>query len=131
MLLGGGALFSFLCVFFSFDNGVPSGLGLAAFFIGAGVGLGWLAKGLLRSPRPALALAASTEENALEHRILALAAATGRPLSIADVALHCNASLEQSKTALSQLVRAGVADVALDERNDLVYAITALGRGGT
>lgn len=130
------ALFSLLCIAFSFDDGLITGLFLALFFFGVGAGCAWIAYALIRplvrerSSPPAGRRLAAASASTLEHCILELAAALGRPLTVAEVALRCNVSIEQSKEALSALVRAGVADVALDERNDMVYAINALRRDG-
>ena len=57
----------------------------------------------------------------LENRILQLAAAKGCRLTVGMVALHCRASIEESREALEKMALQGAANVQVEDDGGIVY----------
>jgi hypothetical protein len=129
VLSGGFSLFSVLCLFYILTNfGQPDYGDVVGSTIAAFIFMGCIVAGLLGtwwSVRPQ-AQASIDGDAGLEQRILALASARGGSVTVAEVALICDASLRDSKSALRRMVGCGVAEVTIDARGDLVYTVTAL-----
>jgi hypothetical protein len=62
----------------------------------------------------------------LENRILQLADAKGRRLTVGMVALHCRASIEESRTALERMALQGAATVQVEDDGGIVYDFSDL-----
>ena len=57
----------------------------------------------------------------LENRILQLAEAKGCRLTVGMVALHCRASIEESRDALERMALQGAANVQVEDDGGIVY----------
>src|SRR5215218_8443163 len=62
----------------------------------------------------------------LENRILQLAEAKGRRLTVGMVALHCRASIEESRAALERMALQGAANVQVEDDGGIVYDFSDL-----
>jgi hypothetical protein len=62
----------------------------------------------------------------LENRILQLADAKGRRLTVGMVALHCRASVEESRAALERMALQGAANVHVEDDGGIVYDFSDL-----
>ncbi|MFL6337335.1 MAG: hypothetical protein ACJ754_28885 [Pyrinomonadaceae bacterium] len=62
----------------------------------------------------------------LENRILQLAAAKGCRLTVGMVALHCRASIEESRAALERMALQGAANVQVENDGGIVYDFSDL-----
>jgi hypothetical protein len=62
----------------------------------------------------------------LENRILQLADAKGRRLTVGMVALHCRASIEESRAALERMALQGAANVRVEDDGGIVYDFSDL-----
>jgi hypothetical protein len=62
----------------------------------------------------------------LENRILQLAEARGCRLTVPMVALHCRASIEESRAALERMVMQGVATPDVEDDGGIVYDFSDL-----
>jgi hypothetical protein len=62
----------------------------------------------------------------LENRILQLAAAKGCRLTVGMVALHCRASIEESRAALERMALQGAANVLVENDGGIVYDFSDL-----
>ncbi|HWS85669.1 MAG TPA: hypothetical protein VN282_01640 [Pyrinomonadaceae bacterium] len=62
----------------------------------------------------------------LENRILQLAAAKGCRLTVGMVALHCRASIEESREALERMALQGAASVQVEDDGGIVYDFSDL-----
>jgi hypothetical protein len=62
----------------------------------------------------------------LENRILQLADAKGCRLTVGMVALHCRASLEESRDALERMALQGAATVQVEDDGGIVYDFSDL-----
>lgn len=89
-------------------------LALSFFFAGTAVAGILLARHYLRKPpaRPNVQL---------ENRVLQLAYANQARLTVAQVALHCQVSIEESREALERMVTQGVATPQVDDDGTITY----------
>jgi hypothetical protein len=62
----------------------------------------------------------------LENRILQLAEAKGCRLTVGMVALHCRASIEESRAALERMALQGAANVQVEDDGGIVYDFSDL-----
>jgi hypothetical protein len=62
----------------------------------------------------------------LENRILQLAAAKGCRLTVGMVALHCRASIEESRAALERMALQGAATVQVENDGGIIYDFSDL-----
>jgi hypothetical protein len=62
----------------------------------------------------------------LENRILQLAEAKGCRLTVGMVALHCRASIEESRAALERMALQGAASVQVEDDGGIVYDFSDL-----
>ncbi len=62
----------------------------------------------------------------LENRILRLAEAKGCRLTVGMVALHCRASIEESRDALERMALQGAANVQVEDDGGIVYDFSDL-----
>lgn len=62
----------------------------------------------------------------LENRILQLAEAKGCRLTVGMVALHCRASIEESRAALERMALQGAANVQVENDGGIVYDFSDL-----
>lgn len=62
----------------------------------------------------------------LENRILQLAEARGCRLTVGMVALHCRASIEESRDALERMALQGAANVQVEDDGGIVYDFSDL-----
>ncbi len=62
----------------------------------------------------------------LENRILQLAAAKGCRLTVGMVALHCRASIEESRATLERMALQGAANVQVEDDGGIVYDFSDL-----
>ena len=62
----------------------------------------------------------------LENRILQLAEAKGCRLTVGMVALHCRASIEESREALERMALQGAASVQVEDDGGIVYDFSDL-----
>jgi hypothetical protein len=62
----------------------------------------------------------------LENRILQLANAKGCRLTVGMVALHCRASIEESRAALERMALQGAANVQVEDDGGIVYDFSDL-----
>jgi len=62
----------------------------------------------------------------LENRILQLAAAKGCRLTVGMVALHCRASIEESRAALERMTLQGAATVQVENDGGIIYDFSDL-----
>jgi hypothetical protein len=62
----------------------------------------------------------------LENRILQLAAAKGCRLTVGLVALHCRASIEESRAALERMALQGAANVQVEDDGGIIYDFSDL-----
>jgi hypothetical protein len=62
----------------------------------------------------------------LENRILQLAEAKGCRLTVGMVALHCRASIEESRAALEKMALQGAANVQVEDDGGIVYDFSDL-----
>ncbi len=56
-----------------------------------------------------------------EQRVLALAKTTQGKLTVAEVALHCHLTIEESKTILDKIAAQGVAEMQFTDKGDFIY----------
>ena len=62
----------------------------------------------------------------IENRILQLAEAKGCRLTVGMVALHCRASIEESRAALERMALQGAANVQVEDDGGIVYDFSDL-----
>ncbi|MBV9928863.1 MAG: hypothetical protein JOZ96_27860 [Acidobacteria bacterium] len=94
-------------------------IGLLFFFVGlAAIGVFAAWKFMRRTPAP--------PDFDLENRILQLAAAKGCRLTVGMVALHCRASIEESRAALERMALQGAANVQVENDGNIVYDFSDL-----
>lgn len=97
--------------------------GLLVFFLGVGIGSGYLCWRALRRP-PLSAEAARSWEQC----VLALARTSGGAVTVAAVALHCQLSVEESQALLNRLAREGIADPTLTDTGVFEYHFLGIGQ---
>jgi hypothetical protein len=94
-------------------------IGLLVFFVGlAAIGVFAAWKFMRRAP--------AQPNFDLENRILQLAAAKGCRLTVGMVALHCRASIEESREALERMALQGAANVQVEDDGGIVYDFSDL-----
>lgn len=93
---------------------LPALLSLSFFFAGTAVAGILLARHYLRRPPP-------RPNVQLENRILQLAYAHRARLSVPQVALHCQVSIEESRAALERMVMQGAAVPQVDDDGTISY----------
>ena len=94
-------------------------IGLIVIFVGlAAVGVFAAWKFMKRAP--------AQPNFELENRILQLAEAKGCRLTVGMVALHCRASIEESRAALEKMALQGAANVQVEDDGGIVYDFSDL-----
>ena len=92
---------------------------ICALLAAGGAGLAW--SRLWRAPGRPGHRAPPLGEAEREQRILDYAATTGGRVTLAEVAAHCNLSVDESRAALDKLVLQGVSEQLVSDRGVLVY----------
>lgn len=103
------------------EDGVLAGL--LVFFLGVGIGAGYLCWRAFRR-RPLSPEAARSWEQC----VLELARTSGGMVTVAAVALHCHLSVEESQALLNRLARDGIADPSLSDTGVFEYRFLGVGQ---
>ena len=93
-------------------------IGLLVFFSGTTLLGGWIARRMLTRPR--------RSDFEIEQAVLALAAAHGGRLTLAEVSTGCRLRVVEARAALQRLCGLGVADLQMTSEGAEVYAFIGL-----
>jgi hypothetical protein len=103
------------------DNVAGNVIGLIVMLAAAGGGVALVWANLLKRPH-----APGRSPAEIERQVLAVASRSGGQVTVAEVALHCRLTIEESKRLLSRMNAQGVAAVSLSDDGDMLYTFAGL-----